>query len=351
MSTNLSLDDLMSYDPRPKNRLDERRFLCPLCGHAKRRDDSHRSLSVNKKTGAWICHRCKAKGLLREFWTERPIGIKSLKGKTRAAITKVFSLRPKHEPVRSKSQTEGMMREKWRASVPLVSTPGATYLEGRSITVPLAEGAGVRYSTDWFRRPAVLFPLHDLKGELVSVNGRFVDGKDDPKTQTAGPKSLGVFSTPGALSRSLLAVVEAPIDALSLWAYGVPSIALIGTTGPEWLPSALAFKKVLVATDDDEAGDKAAEKLDAELSSRGAHTYRFRPEVAKDWSELLANDGDRMLFRTLPYSDEADDELRAYFSLELSKLGRPDEATFVASLIEDINERELCLARLRQELS
>jgi hypothetical protein len=143
--------------------------------------------------------------------------------------------------------------------------------------------------------------------------------------------------------------VEAPIDALSLWAYGVPSIALIGTTGPEWLPSALAFKKVLVATDDDEAGDEAAAKLDADLSSRGARTYRFRPEVVKDWSELLANDEDRMQFRTLPYSDGADDELRVFFSLKLLELGRLDESRFVASLIEDINERELCLARLRQE--
>jgi hypothetical protein len=208
VSTNLSLDDLMSYDPRPKNRLDERRFLCPLCGHTKRRDDSHRSLSVEKKTGAWICHRCKAKGLLREFWKERPIGIKSLRGKTSTAVAKAFALRPKHEPEKNASKAEAM-REKWAASIPLAETQGATYLEGRSIPVSLADDAGVRYTSDWFRRPAVLFPIYDRQGELVSVNGRFIDGRDDPKTQTAGPKSLGVFSTPGALSRSLLAVVEA----------------------------------------------------------------------------------------------------------------------------------------------
>lgn len=348
MSTAISLEELLSYDPRPKNRLDEQRFLCLFCGDNKPRDDAHRSLSVNKKTGAWICHRCQEKGLIKEKWTERPIGIKSLKGRAKAAIAKAFSLPPKHEPAKSESPTKPMMREKWAASIPLAGTQGATYLEGRSIPVSLADDAGVRYVSDWFRRPAVLFPIYDRQGELVSVSGRFVDGRDDPKTQTAGPKSLGVFSTPDALSRSLLAVVEAPIDALSLWAYGVPSIALIGTTGPEWLPSALAFKKVLVATDDDEAGDNAAEKLEAELSSRGAHTFRFRPEVAKDWSELLATDEDLMMAKTLPYSDKVNDEWRASYSLKLLEIRRTDEAIFVASLIEDINEREHCLRRLRQ---
>ncbi len=349
MSTALSLEELLAYDSRPKNKTNEQRFLCPYCDHTKS-DDSHRSLSVNKITGAWLCHRCNKKGLIKEKWKERPIGIKSLRGKKNAAIAKAFALPPKHEPAKNESDSVATMRVKWRESVPLAGTPGAVYLEGRGIPAPLAEDAGVRYYVNWFYRPAVLFPIHDCEGELVSVNGRFVDGRDDPKTKTAGPKSLGVFVTPDALSRPLLAVVEAPIDALSLWQCGVPSVALIGTSWPEWLPSALAFKSVLVATDADLAGDEAATKLSADLISRGARIFRFRPDGVKDWNELLVTERIALNVNTLAYSEWADDRIRANRSLKLMQAGQSDEAMFIASLIEDINERELCLARLRQEL-
>ncbi|NJM52445.1 MAG: hypothetical protein HC846_03040 [Blastocatellia bacterium] len=45
---------------------------------------------------------------------------------------------------------------------------------------------------------------------------------------------------------------------------------MTGTTPPDWFYRKMAFKKILLATDADEAGDKAALKLQTELMARGA---------------------------------------------------------------------------------
>lgn len=49
-----------------------------------------------------------------------------------------------------------------------------------------------------------------------------------------------------------VAIVEVPIDALSLTAIGGPPLATQGTSWLAWLPLALAFRKVLLAHDNEE---------------------------------------------------------------------------------------------------
>ena len=67
LSDFLSLAELETYDPKAGGRNQkEWRFCCPLCSADKPLDDDHRSLSLNTYTGAYLCHRCHAKGVLRE---------------------------------------------------------------------------------------------------------------------------------------------------------------------------------------------------------------------------------------------------------------------------------------------
>lgn len=238
----------------------------------------------------------------------------------------------------------------WDASRPLEGSAGAAYLEGRGIPADAVAEAGVRFSPDWYGRPAVLFPILDRAGALVAVNGRFVDGRGNPKTQSGGPKSLGVFATPGALSAQLVAVCEAPIDALSLWLCGIAAVALNGTSWPEWLPAALAFKPVLLATDADPRGDVAATQLSEELSARGARPCRLRPRGAKDWNGVLELRGVEALRSHLSaFSEAADDEARVNTAYALLRSGRTELAWFLVSLLEDVQTRELVRARLRQK--
>jgi hypothetical protein len=350
MSTSLSLAELEAYDPNSPQRKKERRFLCPLCGDGKPRNRAHRSLAVNTQNGAWLCHRCSEKGLLKEFWTEQPV--LKFKARKAAAVARAFALPPRKVKEQPEAASESSCRSMWGAAVPLDGTPGSTYLAGRGIPEDVAHLAGVRFSASWYYRPAVLFPIYDRAGQIVvAVNGRFIDGRDDLKIRTAGPRSMGAFVTPGAFSLPPVAITEGPLDALSLWLCGVSAIALVGTSWPEWMLAEFAFgKPVLVATDADTAGDEAAAKLTRELQTHGAHTFRLRPEGAKDWNELLQQQGDEPLrARLAAYTEIADDDCRVDALPELVESGRLDEALFVTALINDLYTRELWRSRLRNK--
>lgn len=352
MSTVLSRADLESYDPKPYKTKNEKRFLCPMCGDTKPHDKAHRCLSLNTLNGKWFCHRCGEKGLLKDYWDERPIGIKPRKNRGKAAVVRAFSLSPKTDKAEKREEASNKWRETWDTSLLLHGTAGAGYLESRNIPIDVADEAGVRFSHSWYGSSAVLFPIYDRGEGLVSVNGRFIDRNRIPTTQTGGSRGLGVFMTPGALLQNIISVTEAPIDALSLWQCGVNAIALLGTSWPKWLPAALAFKSVLVATDADKAGDEAAAKLIEALQARGARQFRLRPQGGKDWNELLEKHELEALRADLQvYSKVADDEMRVDTSWRFLLSGRFEEAEFIASLIEDAFVRETYRLRLRRELN
>jgi DNA primase len=189
-------------------------------------------------------------------------------------------------------------RRQARGLVPILdarAAPGADYLRRRGIAPDLADAAPVRYASRWFGRPAVVFPIRDRLGRIVAGQGRYIDG-DSPKTRTAGPR-CGVFATPGALDADVLAIVEAPLCALSLAGCGLPSIAILGTSFADWLPVVLAFRRRFVAilTDADAAGDAAAEKLVGALVPFGLKTERVRLDSTKDPNALLQRDAEALL--------------------------------------------------------
>jgi hypothetical protein len=288
----LTLSDLEAHDPwaRPGGR--EQRFLCPLppcAGH--QRIPEHRSISVNLDSGAWTCYRCGAGGVLKEHWEPR-----GRQDRGRAALTRAFTLRPQTTPPPSSSPdpdpTAWDWRVEWEAAQLLAGTPGAAYLEGRGLPVEIAEAAGVRYTDRWAGRPAVLYPICDRGGELVAVNGRYIDGRTDPKTRTGGPRKLGAFCTPGALVADPLIICEGPFDALAFAVVGLPALAPVGTDLPAWLPTMVLGRRVVLAHDVDGAGDEAAAKHTPQLTSLGGQVERWRPpEQLNDWGAVLQQQG------------------------------------------------------------
>jgi hypothetical protein len=190
------------------------------------------------------------------------------------------------------------LQEQRKHLVALRGTPGERYLRDRGIPIEIAELCYVKFSPAWGANearqshPSVVFPLCDQKGKLVAAAGRAIDC--DAKI-TYGPKSQGAFTTPLAKSWQAVAIVEAPIDAMSLIYCGLPSLALAGTAGPNWLGQYVAFRTVLIATDSDDAGNKAAEAL---LGSIGGFCtcYRLRAPQ-KDWNECLMSSGIEALHR------------------------------------------------------
>lgn len=306
----LSLADLAAFDARATGialgQGGELRVLCPLCGQSKPKDASHRSLSLNTATGVWHCHRCGQGGKVRESWDERPLLPR--RERARTALKAAFALDPAPDMVslpqgpQNASKSPSPDAAGWRVHLRglqlLPETRGMAYLHGRALTAETAHASGVRFSSAFLGRPAIVFPLRDHKGALVGAQGRYSDGKDSPKARTLGDKRSGLFATAGALTVELpaLIVTEAPLDALSLAEAGYPAVAVCGTEPPAWFHRACAFRRVLLAFDADEAGDKAADKLAPLLESFGAKCERLRPDRApsgwgKDWNEMLQASG------------------------------------------------------------
>lgn len=194
---------------------------------------------------------------------------------------------------------------------PLTDTPAADYLRSRGIDPALAGAVGTGYVDGWehWRKDGgrwmrlgttrrVVFPRVDRQGEVVAISARAIDTDFiEPKIDTRGERANGVFATTGALVAEVLVITGAPIDALSLASAGLPAIALCGTSGPDWLLQAAAFKTELLATDNDEAGDKAAHDLAARFTF-GSRCWRLRP-IGKDWNADLVQLGAEALAASL----------------------------------------------------
>ena len=128
-------------------------------------------------------------------------------------------------------------------------------------------------------RGRVVFPVVAESGEIGTVYGRAIDdgGKHDRHLFLPGPQS-GVWN-PAALRSAEVILTEGIIDALTFWCAGFRHV----TTGysakalPEELLAALVaakVRRVLIAFDRDEAGDKGAAEVAAQLAAYGVECCR-----------------------------------------------------------------------------
>jgi DNA primase len=114
--------------------------------------------------------------------------------------------------------------------------------------------------------------------------------------RSLGYTSSGLFAAyKGAYKTKGIAIVEAPIDALSLAVMGLSAVACFGTNLPDCIyAEILRVKavKVWLASDADEPGDKAANSWQKLLAEKNIPSLRLRPRGGfKDWNEVLVNGG------------------------------------------------------------
>ncbi|MEP6923954.1 MAG: toprim domain-containing protein [Pyrinomonadaceae bacterium] len=362
----ITLQEIESYDAKPQKMGDESRFLCSLSAscRVKPHDAAHRSLCVNTQNGFYNCHRCGAKGKLKDFWDERPPLNKRQMARIKLAAQ--FSAPPGQI---NEEATVEHIRENWTEKMKsfqasFAGSAGEKYLERRGIPSEIGRAANCGYAPNWEHwekregkwslagvDKRVVFPICDKDGEMVAIHGRAIDNDyfASPKI-TKGDKSLGVFlAQSNVLNAKVTAICEGATDALALAACGLSAVAMTGTTAPDWLFKKLAFRAVLIATDSDEAGDKAAAKLNFELEMRAVKTFRLRPRGCKDWAEVLEKRGLENLKEYLaPFSSAVDDEVLTNSAWHFFQKDRNEAAQFLTNLIENGEVREYLRERMRQ---
>ena len=144
---------------------------------------------------------------------------------------------------------------------------------------------------------SLVVPVFDADGGVGEVYGRKVAER---RLRAGTPLHLylpgphvGVFNAAGLIEAGVdeLVVCESIIDALSLWCAGFRHVtAAYGTSGwtgdHDALVDRLGIKRVLVAFDADEAGDRGATDLATTLGERGVGCFRVEFPRGADVNEV-----------------------------------------------------------------
>jgi len=154
--------------------------------------------------------------------------------------------------------------------------------DGAAIRTKLKACGVLRDSGHEHLNGSITVPIFDAENNVVELYGRKV--RDDLKKGTAyhlylpGPHA-GVWNAQGLKNQQEIILCEALLDAMTFWVNGFKNVtASYGTAGftGDHLNTFLAcgVKRVLIAYDRDEAGNKAAEQLAVKLQSVGLESFR-----------------------------------------------------------------------------
>ena len=132
----------------------------------------------------------------------------------------------------------------------------------------------------------IVVPLKNDLDEMVSLYGRRVQKGDFKHLYPPGPHR-GLFNRE-CLSDPEIIVCEAVLDALTFWAHGFKNVTCIyGTEGfsDELWATLRNLKRVRLAYDADDAGDRAAERDAERFKRHGIEVYRVRFPHGMDANE------------------------------------------------------------------
>ena len=280
-----------------------RQGVCPF------HQESEGSFTVYADTSRFYCFGCGVGGDVLDFIQRAegltlPEAIQRLGGGTGLAPSPAVRSRtqaaprrtaapvvPQRDPTLLTAATRFYLRSM------LQSSEGREYLGSRGIGFDTACRLGLGYApgdglrryleaagfggerirasglfTERGERFAGMVVVPDLaSGRVRWLVGRAIDPERTPRFQALpGPKPVLGLGRLGA-APSWVVLTEGVFDWLALTQWGLPAVAALGTQGMERVAgSLLAFPRVFLAFDADDAGREAAERLESLLGRRAA---------------------------------------------------------------------------------
>ncbi len=168
--------------------------------------------------------------------------------------------------------------------------PHSRTADGAAVRGRLRDLGVIKTSGHEHFRGCLTFPILDAAGQVGEVYGRRLDPHATPRHLYLPGPHRGVFNPAGFGAEELI-VCESVIDALTLWCAGFRHVtAAYGVDG--WAPDhqqaleAHGVKRVLVAFDGDDAGDRGAKALAAELTAVGVEVFRVELPRGADVNDV-----------------------------------------------------------------
>ena len=288
--------------------------LCPF------HDDHKPSLRVTPAKGLFHCMACGAAGNVIQFVakkegiTDKAAALKltgSIPGIQRGSdLVKTAPTMPASHP-----ELLAAILDHYHQTLLGRNRRGLDYLKSRGLTdvamlahfkvgyvdgtlkskltpaqVKLAQDMGVfndKRNERYFNR--VVVPILDETGQPVGVSGRDITGQMQQKYLNLDGPQRGVWNSGSAAAYpDELIVTEGIFDGLALWQAGIKnSIAICGVEGWSALHTALiqkhSVRKIVLALDQDEAGERGVKKVTSALTPLGVKVHRLHwPEGIND---------------------------------------------------------------------
>lgn len=204
---------------------------------------------------------------------------------------------PRPEPARQPDRTAEALAI-WEMSSPLAGTLGETYFVSRGLKPPFPDDLRfVRLPLgNMGPMPCVVAAVRDLPSKITGLQRIFLrsDGRgkaDLPKPKLSLGKIAGSAIRFGDLDgRDTILVCEGPEDGLSLleMADGLPVWVSLGASFMPAMQFPPQVRRIIIAADNDPAGEKFARKAADAFADRGLAVEIIRPPVGcKDFNDQL----------------------------------------------------------------
>lgn len=249
-------------------------FMC----HCPFHKDEHPSFAIHEN-GKWICFSCGKKGTIEYL-------LQLLnKEDARMIITKVDIV----NKLRVGSKNYG---DRYYEYLVYRDSYDHSYMQSRGISIEVANIFKLGYDANV---PAVIFPAFNYKNVFVGYSRRNITTL--PKYRHYSQRIL--FNENNVDFDKDIMVVEGAVDVLKAYQFGITNVVGISGCTITSLQEAelIRFPKVILALDNDDAGNKAMQSIGRFLSLKTSVSCLMYPSNVKDFGELTTIDG----LQTVPY--------------------------------------------------
>lgn len=215
-----------------------------------------------------------------------------------------------------------------------------------------------------FFRGRVIFPIIDLRGNVIGFGGRVLtDAKPKYLNTTASPvfdkgRSLFSLNLAKKSNETKLILCEGYMDVISLYQAGITNVvATLGTALTENQAKLLMkyCREILICYDSDEAGQKATRRAIDIINSVGGKSRVIEMRGAKDPDEYIKSNGVEMFRSLVESAPTSSDYLirneRRKFNLETEegKIGYVSSAVDSLKGVRDGVEVDAYIHRISKE--
>ncbi len=194
----------------------------------------------------------------------------------------------------------GYAPNEWRALIEHLRSKG--FSDEELVLANLARRSDKDGRTSYYDnfRNRVMFPIIDLRGNVIAFGGRVMDDSKPKYINTSDTlvykKSNGVFALNFAKNANdnKLILVEGYMDVIALHQAGFTNaIACLGTAFTNEQANLLSryAEEILICYDNDEAGQKATQKALGVLGKTGVKLRVVKMEGGKDADEIIRKHG------------------------------------------------------------